>query len=144
MNELLNKLYSGGEVPQNALAKRISPYALPPSVMKSGYLTQLNPLQEMAFQQWVAKNRIPFDPSPNADYDMRGFFQAQMNGDPAASSGMNSNDGRMHFTDKFKTPYHESFSGESKFSKPMGPRWNEADQLIGPNGLILFDERRKK
>ena len=144
MNELYRAMATV-EQPQNELARRApSPYALPPSVMKKGYLTQLNPLQEMAFQAWVKKNNIPFDPSEQADYDMRGFFQAQLNGDKSASTGMNANDGLMHFTDKFKTPYHESFSSESKFAKPMAPRWNPLDQLIGPNGRILFDERARK
>jgi hypothetical protein len=126
-----------------ALLARNRRYALPPSVMKGSYLTQLSPLQEMAFQQWVQKNNVPFDPSPTADYDMRGYYRALMAGDPRAQSGVNANDGQLHFTDAFKTPYHESFSAESKFAAPGAPRWNEADQLVTPGGQIVFDERRR-
>lgn len=131
----------GQDDPQpNPLA---SPYALPPSVMKDGYLTKLNPLTEMAFRQWVAKNKIPFDPSNKADYDMRGFYQAMMRGDKTAQSGINQNDGQLHFSDTYKTPYHESFSSESKFAAPGAPRWNELDQLAAPSGRIVFDERNR-
>ncbi len=151
MNGLLNILAqvpSEGLLaqPPNQLAGLLSQnmrYAQPASVMKGGYLTKLNPLQEMAFQQWVQKNGVPFDPSPTADYDMRGFYLAQMNGDGRARSGVNANDGRMHFSDTFKTPYHESFSAESKFSAPGAPHWNNLDQLVTPGGRIVFDERKR-
>jgi hypothetical protein len=107
------------------------------------YNTQLSPLDEMAFQQWVARNNVPFDPRPTSDYDMRGFYRAQQQGDPRAVTEVNPNDRRMHFTDAFKTPYHESFSGGSQYAGPVAPQWNALDQLISPGGRILFDERRK-
>jgi len=107
------------------------------------YNTQLSPLDEMAFQQWVARNNVPFDPRPTSDYDMRGFYRAQQQGDPRAVTEVNPNDRRMHFTDAFKTPYHESFSGGSQYAGPVAPQWNALDQLISPGGRSLFDERRK-
>lgn len=141
-NALLDLLLSrnGGAVP----APKASPYALPLSTMKDSFLTKLNPLQEMAFQQWVKTNNVPFDPSNKADYDMRGFYQAKMAGDKSALTGMNANDGKLHFTDTFKTPYHESFSAESKFAAPGSPRWNELDQLVAPSGRIVYDERKRR
>lgn len=113
-------------------------YAVP----ASSYLTALSPAEEGPFQAWVKANRIPFDPSPQADYDMRGFYKAQMAGDPHAETGMNRNDHKMHFTDYFKTPYHESFSAESKWATPQAPRWNDQDQLVLPNGSVVFDEKQ--
>ncbi|CAL62415.1 Hypothetical protein HEAR2282 [Herminiimonas arsenicoxydans] len=118
-------------------------YAKSAPVM-TGYTTKLDPLREMAFQGWVQKNNVPFDPSANADYDMRGFYKAQVDGSPVASSGINENDGRMHFTDYFKTPAHQSFSAESKWATNGAPRWNEVDQLALPSGKIVFDERNRK
>jgi hypothetical protein len=77
--------------------------ASPPSVMSGGsYLTQLDPLREAAFQSWVQKNKVPFDPSPNADYDMRGFWRALQQGDPMAQQTLNANDQQMHFPDYWK------------------------------------------
>lgn len=106
-----------------------------------GYLTPLSPAEEKAFQGWVKQNNVPFDPSPQADYDMRGFWRAMVNGDPRATTGINSNDGQLHFGDYFKTPYHKSFSNESKWATSKAPRWNDRDQLVLPNGQIVFDER---
>ena len=140
-NALLQFLSEGSE---GMSEPSMSPYSLPLSVMKDSYLTKLNPLQEMAFQEWVKTNNVPYDPSNKADYDMRGFYQAKMNGDKSASNGMNANDGLMHFTDKFKTPFHKSFSGESKFAAPGAPMWNDLDQLISPSGRIVYDERAVK
>lgn len=118
---------------------RALPYASPPPVMAGNYMTKLSPLQEMAFQQWVKQNNVPFNPSPTADYDMRGFYQAMMNRDPRASSGIDPNDGRMHFTDYFKTPTHPSFSAESKWATNGAPSWNENDQLIDKLGKVIYD-----
>lgn len=106
-----------------------------------GYLTQLPPQEEAAFQQWVAKNKVPFDPSPQADYDMRGFYEAMKTGDPRATTGVNQNDGKLHFGDYWKTPYHKSFSAESQWATNAAPRWNEKDQLVLPDGSVVFDER---
>lgn len=117
-------------------------YAMPPPVMQGGYQTKLSPLDEMAFQQWVKANNVPFDPSPTADYDMRGFYKALKTNDPRAATGMNANDGMMHFTDYFKTPYHQSFSEESKYTSKGAPRWNDQDQLELPSGKIVYDEKK--
>jgi len=106
-----------------------------------GYLTRLSPGDEQQFQQWVKQNNVPFDPSPQADYDMRGFYKGLKAGDPHARTGMNSNDGKLHYSDYWKTPYHKSFSAESQWATTGAPRWNEKDQLVLPSGQIVLDER---
>lgn len=127
---------------QADIYQRNAPYVAPGA---SGFNTKLDPLQEMAFQRWVADNKVPFDPTGGVqDYDMRGFYQGLQNGHPKAMTAINPNDNQMHFPDFWKTPYHESFSGESKWAGPVAPMWNDKDQLIGPGGQILFDERKKK
>ena len=97
----------------------------------------------MAFQQWVSQNRVPFDPSPQADYDMRGFWRALQAKDPRAVSGMNANDGMLHYPDYWKTPYHQSYSGESKWNTTGSPMWNEQGQLIDKGGRVVFDEKKR-
>jgi hypothetical protein len=76
------------------------------------------------FMDWVRKNNVPYDPSPQADYDMPGFWKGLMSGDPRAHSGINPNDNRLHFTDAWKTPYHHTFSNQSIYSKNQtDPQW---------------------
>ena len=106
------------------------------------YITKLSPDDERQFQQWVIDNKIPFDPSDEADYDMRGYWQEQQGtGDQRQ---VNPNDGQPHFPDTYKTPYHESFSNESRYATPSAPRWNNLDQLVLPNGTVVFDERNRQ
>lgn len=128
-----------GRASPNDIFARNQQFAKP--APQEGYFTRLDPNQEESFQRWVKDNSVPFDPSPQADYDMRGFYKGLSSGDPRAASGVNANDGRMHYTDHWKTPYHESFSAESKFALPTAPRWNEKDQLVTPDGRVIFDER---
>lgn len=125
----------GEESPQQVLARN-APYAK----SQQSYLTKLPADEEKAFQQWVKDNNVPFDPSPTADYDMRGFYKAMKAGDPRASTGINANDGKLHFGDYWKTPYHHSFSSESQWATDGAPRWNEKDQLVTPDGKVVFDE----
>jgi hypothetical protein len=109
-----------------------------------GYLTTLSPQAEGQFQQWVGANKVPFDPSANADYDMRGFWQGLMNKDPRAQSAINANDNQLHYPDYWKTPYHQSFSAESQWAKPNAPNWNDKDQLVTPDGRVIFDESKER
>ena len=121
--------------------QRNGAYARPSS---TNYTTALTPDEEAQFRQWVAEHRVPFDPDEGEqDYDMRGFWKGLVTGDPHARTGVNANDGRLHFNDWWKTPYHESFSRESQYATPMAPSWNERDQLVAPiNGAVVFDERK--
>lgn len=116
-----------------------SPYAIaPPS---GGYVTPLTAQEQPAFNAWVQKNNVPYDPSQTADYDMPGYWKALMAGDPQTQTSINQNDNQLHFPDYWKTPYHQSFSNESKYAKPNAPKWNDQDQLIDSAGRIVFDER---
>lgn len=109
----------------------------------NGYLTHLSPAEETDFQSWVQEKKVPFDASTHADYDMRGFWKGMKAGDPHAQTGVNANDGQLHFSDYYKTPYHKSFSAESQWAGKGAPQWNEKDQLVLPGGEVVFDERSK-
>jgi hypothetical protein len=127
-----------GDILASTLTPGPSPYAQPGAAP-----TQLGPLDEMAFRQWVAQNQVPFDPNRSGqDYDMRGFYQGVQQQQPRATSAINPNDQRMHYPDYWKMPTHQTFSQDSKWALPVAPRWNELDQLVSPGGRILFDERR--
>jgi|SRR5580765_1132900 len=102
--------------------------------------TQLNPQEEQAFQTWVTQNKVPWQDSPTADYDMRGFYKALQSGDPEAKQSLSGYDGTMHFPDTYKTKYHPTFSDESKYAtRPNAPHWAN-DRLIDERGNILADE----
>jgi len=98
-------------------------------------LTKLTPKEEAAFQQWAAATKAPI----TDDYDMRGFWKS------GGTTAINQNDGMPHYTDTFKTPLHQTFSGESRYARPKSgaPMWNDRDQLVLPNGVVVFDERAK-
>jgi hypothetical protein len=109
----------------------LSPYAKP-----GPYLTPLQPPEEQAFQQWVQTKHVPFDSSPQSDYDMRGWWKKN-----AGNLGTTERktDG-LHFSDEFKTPYHKTFSNESRYALPTAPHWDEHDRLIDQGGKVLADE----
>lgn len=100
------------------------------------YLTTLPLNEELEFQQWVKNNRIPFDPSANADYDMRGFWKAAKAG--KVSTGLGP-DGTIHFPDTFKTPYHKTFSRESIYATDKAPKW-VGNKLVDRLGTVVADE----
>jgi hypothetical protein len=111
-------------------------YALP---NWQSLLTRLNPQQEAAFEAWATTNHAPITP----DYDMRGYWLHR--NDPNMGTAVNPNDHLLHFPDTYKTPLHQSFSGESIFANPAShpPMWNDRDQLVTPDRRVLFDERAR-
>lgn len=118
--------------------------AYPPFLPSANYNTQLDPAQELAFRQWVQRNNVPFnyDASGPTDYDMRGYYQGLQNGNPMASpTEVNPNDNRLHYTDYYKTPLHQTFSAGSQWAGPNAPEWINGSQLATPGGRILFDEK---
>jgi hypothetical protein len=115
----------GGEIPE---------YAKP-----GPYVTKLSSGDEQQFQDWVKKNHIPWEDSPVADYDMRGYWKAMVTGDPNAKREKSSFDGHMHFPDTYKTPFHKTFSKESIYAKADAPHW-VGDKLIDKNGKVIADE----
>lgn len=117
--------------------------AQPPFATPATYDTQLDPLRELLFRSWVKHNNVPFNPDAKGptDYDMRGYFQGAQQGNPQArSTEINQNDGQPHYTDYYKTPLHQSFSGGSQWAGPGAPQWVNDTQLAAPNGRVLFNE----
>lgn len=122
-----------------------APLPAAPGFRHSGpnpFTTPLSPAEEQQFQHWVAANKIPFDPSPYADYDMRGYWQ-----DVASKGGLagtqQKSDG-LHFPDTYKTPFHRSASAESIYMPSDGPKWQGSDaagwKLVDKNGNVVHDE----
>lgn len=106
------------------------------------YNTALAAPDEKKFRDWVTQNKIPFDPSAKvSDYDMRGFWKALQAGDPKAKAAVDQNDGKIHYPDFWKTPYHATFSNESQWAKPGAPHWTADDRLVTSEGATLFDDR---
>ena len=137
-------LFAVDTVPAQAYLERaiklgwLSPESLEPG--KTFYST-LSPDEEKQFLDDVAAGKL--GPGPTKDYDMRGFWKALHSGDSRAQTGINANDKQLHFPDPWKTPYHESFSGESIFASPRAPKWNPQDQLIDPTtNRVVFDEKK--
>jgi hypothetical protein len=107
-----------------------------------GYDTKLALIDELAFRNWIAQNKVPFNPDrPVTDYDMRGFWQAANQQRPGVSAQVNPNDNKMHYSDTFKTPMHESFSRESQWAGPDAARWVQDSRLVDPQGNVVFDEK---
>jgi len=116
--------------------------ARPPFVPGS-FNTPLGQMDEFAFRQWAQSNNVPFNPdAPQSDYDMRGFWRAQQQQNPMATSAVNQNDGQMHYPDYWKTPLHQSFSNESQWASENDPQWINDTQLAAPSGRVVFDEGR--
>ena len=101
-------------------------------------MTKLSPTEEAKFQSWVKQNKIPWQDTPTADYDMRGYWKAMESGDPNAKRAAN-----RHFPDTWKTPYHHSFSSESKYSK-QGTHWVGNKLIEDSSGKVLWDDDAKR
>lgn len=131
-----------------ALPAPVSPYDRNKAWLNTGpqvYNTPLNPQQEQQFRAWLQQNNVPFEPDKAVtDYDMRGFWLGMQQGDEHARNAVNPNDHKLHYSDYWKTPYHKTFSAESRFADPTkAPKWNDKDQLVMPDGSVIFDERAK-
>lgn len=123
--------FSGPDTPGAAAPSAPAP--------RADYVTKLDPQQEAGFQEWVKKSGVPFDPSPTSDYDMRGFYKALQSGDPNAQTAVSGFDGKMHFPDTYKTPYHKTFSNESMYASGDTPHW-EGNRLVDKSGRVVSDE----
>ncbi len=114
-----------------------------PDAKPGDYQTKLPPAQEKQFREWVKKTGANFDPNannPKEDYDMRGFYKAVQAGDKNAVTAMSGYDGKPHYPDTYKTPYHETFSDQSQWAiKGKAPHW-QGDRLMSPDGRVLKDE----
>lgn len=81
------------------------------------FTTPLSPDEEQRFQAWAEQN-LDTNPGfsdwrdPYADYDYRGAFKDNL------QASMES-DGKLHLSDKYKRPWHPTFSNESTYSKGL-------------------------
>jgi hypothetical protein len=105
---------------------------------RGSYQTRLSPAEEKEFHGWLYKNAVPFDPhwppdQSMQDYDMRGFYKAMKKGDPLAKQ----DPGSLHFPDKWKTPYHETFSNQSMYATPDAPQW-KGGALVDKQGNVIW------
>ena len=78
------------------------------------------------------------------DYNMRGFTEGYLTGDPRATTAVDPNDNLTHFTDTWKLPNHPSFSAQSMYSKrDNDPNWEGEGKswvLRKPNGeAVAYD-----
>ena len=120
-----------------------SAYAVNRMWSKPGpYETHLEPHEVPEFQSWVKSNKVPYRHG-DLDYDMQGFWKALKQGDPRAHSAL-ARDGRIHFPDVWKTPYHQSFSNESIYATPDAPGWEKKPDgrfvLKTKDGKVIFSE----
>ena len=89
------------------------------------------------FDSWLRGQGV----SPSPDYDYGGFWLGARSGHPQATQGRDPVTGHAHFTDYWKTPYHETFSRDSRYAKPQAPYW-EGDRLYDqPTGRRIYDPR---
>lgn len=85
------------------------------------YNTVLTPEQEVQFQQWL--KTMPVNLKSDYDYDLRGAWLAGVNPDEY-----------LHMPDKYKKPWHPTFSDESIYSSPhmQGGHWNGENFTTSP------------
>lgn len=102
------------------------------------HVTLLPQNEELEFRKWVATNRVPFDPGPQSDYDMRGYWKA-----------LRARDQRVAGSDplnppaEFQTPYHPEFSNKSIFAGADAPKWMQ-DKLVDSFGRVIKDKAAEK
>jgi hypothetical protein len=105
------------------------------------YVTKLSPQDEQEFQAWAKQHPdlVRGETGPDADYDVRGRWLAEKQGDPQAKLVRSAFDGKLHASDKWKTPYHRTFSAESVYATPDAPKW-QGDKLVDRTGKLITDE----
>jgi hypothetical protein len=91
------------------------------------FQTKLKPAQEHMYNKWLSATAqdtgIDYDPN-DASYDMRGYWK-----DVVAPGRFKRMGKGQHFPDTYKTPYHPTFSRESKFANENAPLWKD-DVLV--------------
>lgn len=128
-------------MPQNG---KTPPVLTSPYAKRGPYRTNLSSSEERNFQKWVKSSKIPWQDSPQSDYDMRGYWKAQQSGNKQAKQDSTTG----HFPDTWKTPYHKTFSNESIYATSMAPHW-EGQSLVpyskhGANGTLVHKDSSVK
>lgn len=117
---------------------------MPQRPISAGFDTALPQDQEQAYRQWMqqightSENGMAVTPDfTGQDYDYRGFFNKF--GPVDISQG-------QHFTDEFKKPNHDTFSMESKYSRPgmLGGVWQGENFTPSSYNLMVKAARGRK
>jgi hypothetical protein len=123
--------------------KNLSAEASPdPSIFQ----TKLKEPQERMYKKWLNATKRDTGTDLNPDdpgYDMRGYWK-----DIVASGQFKRMEKGQHFPDTYKTPFHPTFSHESKYATEDAPYWNGDDQLIDrttgqPTAGFLAEQERE-
>lgn len=131
-----------------AAARPPQPYGMQfaKSSNPSDWITKLDPKAEASYQKWA--KGVGQDPN-GKDYDLRGYYKDIVS-KGQNQQALNPSDNKMHFPDTYKTPLHESFSGESRYADPKKnpPAWagndKEGWKLTGKDGKVYKDESVKQ
>jgi hypothetical protein len=111
------------------------------------FTTTLQPQEELKFRSWLDANKNTgplkyYNPNDAySDYDMRGYWKETQG---KIQNNIDPYDKQMHFPDTYKTPYHETFSRESKYATKDAPYWDSQDRLVDKKGNVLFDPKNRK
>ena len=103
--------------------------------LPSPYRTQLGMADQMQYQGWRGANQVPDENTGySSEYDMPGFYKEQQSGGTAQRilNGLSfdgptamKSDG-LHYPDTYKTPFHKSFSNESKYKyEGLNREWKQ-------------------
>lgn len=122
------------EQPSDKHFARNVPFAQP-----GPWATALSPMEEQQFQSWVKTNKVPFNPTEKTpDYDMRGYWK-DVASKGKTDTAINPVDKKLHFPDTYKTPYHQSFSAESKYATPNNPfKWKGETLMDSRTGQSVY------
>jgi hypothetical protein len=91
--------------------------------------TNLSTPELFGFANWAQNNNVPLDLSARSDYDMPGFYKEGL------ESKVSELDNLPHFSDRYKTPSHQSFSKESVYASEDAPHW-EGNALRNNKGEL--------
>ncbi len=130
-----------------SLYERNKQWAVPASVAGETYDTRLGPRLEQQFRAWAQANQQrlrEYNPDdPTYDYDMRGWWRENVLPGRVGATDMQMMGEGVHFPDKYKKPWHTSFSRESTYANPDAPKWVKQGSnwlLVDRTGQILVKE----
>lgn len=90
--------------------------------------TKLGQFEDQYFDLWKMLHNVP--DSPQAKYDMQGYFKDYVLGDKTDGASVNKVDRQVHFPDAYKMPGHPSFSIESDFYEEGMPARSWVGEML--------------
>jgi len=115
------------------------------------YITPLTQEEQPRFNEWLKTGQQGGPVNWNTEdlsYDMPGFWKAMQTGDPEAKSIVIPQDqNRVHYPDKWKTPYEATFSRGSMYALPHAPEWKQVGKdhwqyRLGSH--VIFDDNERR